>query len=188
MHRKIRVFLLIICFVMSCAGCGRKKTPDIQLEEVDLEETKEEREEKKTSIFVYVCGAVLNEGVYELESGSRVYEAIEKAGGFRENAAVTAVNQAKLLEDEEQIYVPTVEEMEKQQTENGTAVGEAGKINLNTASKEELMTLTGIGAAKAESIIRYREQQGGFKSVEEIKQIEGIKDGVYEKIKDNITV
>ena len=185
MQRKIKVFLMTACFILVCSGCTEKKVQE-DLADVQVEEA--EQKEEKQSVFVYVCGAVRSEGVYELEAGSRVYEAIEKAGGFKENAAADSVNQAELLKDEERLYVPTVEEVEEGQSTGWKTASEDGKINLNTASKEELMTLAGIGAAKAESIIRYREQQGGFKAIEEIKQIEGIKDGVFEKIKDSITV
>ena len=137
-------------------------------------------------IYVYVCGAVIQTGVYELPQDSRVYEVIEKAGGFAENADISGINQAALLQDEEQIYVPAVGELE--QTSQNEGEEKSGKINLNTSTKEELMTLPGIGESKADSIIKYREEQGKFQSIEDIKQIEGIKDGVFQKIEDLITV
>lgn len=189
MRRKKKLFLLIsICVFLGCAGCREKETSGMQLEEAEVVETQAKEEVEDSTIFVYVCGAVCEEGVYELEAGSRVYEAIALAGGFAENAEKSAVNQAELLKDEERLYVPSREEVESGQTERDGLSSENGKVNLNTAGKEELMTLSGIGEAKAESIIRYREQQGRFWSIEEIKQIEGIKDGVFEKIKDKITV
>ena len=133
--------------------------------------TVEENPERK-KVFVYVCGEVQASGVYELEQDSRVFEAIAKAGGLTENAAAEAVNQARVVVDGEQIYVPSFD----------------GKININTAEKEELMTLTGVGEAKAQSIIAYREEHGGFQSIEELMQIEGIKEGVFNKIKEDITI
>ena len=148
---------------------------------------KEETKEKK-SIYVYVCGAVMQAGVYELQQDSRVYEAIQKAGGFAENADISEINQAALLQDEEQIYVPAAGEVDHSLKEEGEAGDAGGKVNLNTATKEELMTLAGIGESKADSIIKYREEHGKFQSIEDIKQIEGIKDGVFQKIKDLITV
>lgn len=143
------------------------------------------------NVYVYVCGAVNAPGVYELKEGARVFEAIQLAGGLTEAAAADAVNQARIVTDGEQIRVPTVEEAQSQgagvagEVTEGT---ENNKININTAGKEELMTLTGIGEAKAESIMDYREKNGSFKSIEELMQIEGIKEGVFNKIKDDITI
>lgn len=187
MRRKIRVFLMIFCFALGISGCREKETADMQLVETEVENPDSDKEKGK-NIFVYVCGAVCNEGVYELEPDSRVYEAIEKAGGFTEKAAVTQINQAELLKDETQLYVPTVDEVENQKQETERDSSAAGKVNLNTASKEELMSLSGIGETKAESILRYREQHGRFQSIEEIQEIEGIKNGVFQKIKDKITI
>ena len=143
------------------------------------------------NVYVYVCGAVNAPGVYELKEGARVFEAIQLAGGLTEAAAADAVNQARIVTDGEQIRVPTVEEAQNQgagvagEVTEGT---ENNKININTAGKEELMTLTGIGEAKAESIMDYREKNGSFTSIEELMQIEGIKEGVFNKIKDDITI
>lgn len=142
-------------------------------------------------VYVYVCGAVNAPGVYELKEGARVFEAIQLAGGLTEAAAADAVNQARIVTDGEQIRVPTVEEAQNQgagvagEVTEGT---ENNKININTAGKEELMMLTGIGEAKAESIMDYREKNGSFTSIEELMQIEGIKEGVFNKIKDDITI
>ena len=143
-------------------------------------------------MFVYVCGAVESPGVYELRADARVIEAISSAGGITEDAAPDAVNQARVIADGEQIYVPTVEEAASQQTGvGGTTVTkgtESVKVNINTAGKEELMTLTGIGEAKADDILKYREEHGSFGSIEELMQINGIKEGVFNKIKDDITI
>ena len=109
-------------------------------------------------------------------------KAIEMAGGFLVNAATSEINQAERLEDAMKIYVPTVEEMAQLQ------LGGGGKVNINTASKEVLMTLPGIGESKAESIIQYRKENGSFKKAEEIMQISGIKESLYSKIKDLIKV
>ena len=143
------------------------------------------------NVYVYVCGAVNAPGVYELKEGARVFEAIQLAGGLTEAAAADAVNQARIVTDGEQIRVPTVEEAQSRgagvagEVTEGT---ENNKININTAGKEELMMLTGIGEAKAESIMDYREKNGSFTSIEELMQIEGIKEGVFNKIKDDITI
>lgn len=191
MQRKIKTCIILMIFMLSCCGCQKKHQAMQELEEIAPKQSeiaeKEERKEEKM-IYVYVCGAVTQTGVYELPQDSRVYEVIEKAGGFAENADISGINQAALLQDEEQIYVPAVGELEQTSQNEGEEREKSGKINLNTSTKEELMTLPGIGESKADSIIKYREEQGKFQSIEDIKQIEGIKDGVFQKIKDLITV
>lgn len=191
MQRKIRISILCIILVLSCFGC-QKKQPVQELEEIHPKKSetsqRQEVQEPEKSIYVYVCGAVAHAGVYELKPDSRVYEAIEKAGGLTQDAAVAGINQAALLKDEEQIYVPFVTDENNLEAAENQQEPESGKVNLNTATKEELMTLTGIGESKADSILRYREENGKFQSIEDIKQIEGIKDGVFQEIKDLITV
>ena len=129
-----------------------------------------------------------------LPAGSRIYQAIEMAGGVTEEAQASWLNLAEVLTDGARIYVPGKDEVSQEGTEwmegsGSAAQGTAdGRVNLNRASKEELMTLPGIGEAKAEAILQYRTEHGGFGSIDEIKQISGIKDGVFEKIKDKITV
>ena len=129
-------------------------------------------------------------GVYELAGDARVYEAIALAGGLNDAAAGEALNQASTVTDGERIYIPTAEELEKGivdgQTAQVTGTDNQGQININTAAKEELKTLPGIGDAKADSIISYREANGGFQTVEELMQVEGIKEGVFNKIKDRV--
>ena len=156
------------------------------------------------TIFVDVCGAVNRPGVYQLPAGSRIFQAVELAGGFREDAALELVNQAEALNDGQQIRIFTQEEA-RQQAETGAALdnsqmtnqetdisGEnnssAELVNLNRADKSALMTLTGIGETRADAILAYRETHGGFSSVEELMQVEGIKEKTYEKLKDKITV
>lgn len=178
--RNRTILLIIIAMFCLMTACGMKEQEAVSLGSEDMaEETENETEQ---TIFVYVCGAVVSEGVYEMPVGSRVYEAIEKAGGFLANAAVTEINQAELLEDAMKLYVPTREEIEKLQLSG------KGKVNINRASKEELMTLPGIGESKAESIISYRKEKGSFKNTKDIMQIAGIKESLYEKIKDLIQV
>ena len=165
-------------------------------------------EEGETQIYIHVCGAVVNPGVYAFAEGSRACEAVEAAGGLREDAAETAVNLARILTDGQQLWIPTKEEVEAaglsgtnpagaemwpagQERASGTgAAAEAasGKVNLNTASKETLMTLTGIGEARAEAIIAYRRDAGPFLVIEDIMKVSGIKEAAFQKIKDDITV
>ena len=137
-------------------------------------------------IYVHICGEVNNPGVYELAEGSRIFEAVEAAGGFTEEAAQASLNLAQVISDEEQIVILTQDEAEeKARLERELA---AGIVNLNTASKEQLMTLTGIGESRAEDILRYRQESGGFQAIEEIMNVPGIKESAYLKIKDSITV
>ncbi|MDO4340521.1 MAG: helix-hairpin-helix domain-containing protein [Eubacteriales bacterium] len=154
--------------------------------------------ETEAEIYVDVCGAVAEPGVYSLKPGSRVFQAIELAGGLLPEAAAEYVNRAKGLTDGEQVYIPTREEAEtgdllitapqpeKQEAASASETG--GKVNLNTADAEELMTLKGIGATRADAILAYRAEHGGFSSIEEIMNVQGIKEGTFEKIKDNIAV
>ena len=186
--RRIWMIVLIISLCAGLIGCQKKAEEKVSLEAVELDQDETDTDENNEStedtehIFVYVCGAVNREGVYELPGGSRVYEAIAMAGGFREDADARNVNQAEVLEDEERIYVPIVGEDVRVDDEKDA------RININKASKEELMTLPGVGESRAESIIKYREQQGAFQSIEEIMQVSGIKEGLFEKIKDFITI
>lgn len=167
------------------------------------------REEKKR-IFVYVCGAVQVPGVYELEEGARLYEAIASAGGVREDAAEESINQAQAVADGERLYIPTDEEVRQGLDEylmSGISIGDvgdesqrkgsvsreggaggAGKVNINTASREELKALKGIGDTRAENILSYRELNGPFQCIEDLMKVDGIKEGVFNKMKDSITV
>ncbi len=147
------------------------------------------------AFVVHVCGEVANPGIYELPAGSRIYEAVKAAGGFTENAAEESVNLASPIEDGVQIRIYSKEEAETLAAgaapfDGFEASGEGKEpvVNLNTATKEELMTLSGIGESRAEDIIRYREENGGFQNIEDIMKVSGIKDAAFQKIKDRITV
>lgn len=144
-------------------------------------------------IVVHVCGAVKSPGVYELEGNPRVSDAIEAAGGFAKKAATDYLNLAEPVSDGQKITVVTKSQakrlMEPQTDNTGSSSDSSGRmVNINTAGAEELMTLPGIGQSKAESIIQYREDNGGFSSISDIKNIPGIKEGVYSKISKHITV
>lgn len=148
------------------------------------------------TVQVYICGAVVSPGVYTLPGGSRVVQVVEAAGGFLPDAEEKILNLARKIEDGEQITVWTREEAENmeitetpQQNTGGTEQASgSGKVNLNTAGKEELMTLSGIGESRADAIIAYREANGPFGSIEEIMNIEGIKEKMFEKIRGSIEV
>ncbi len=204
MRRKWKKILCCLAVSLSLAflsgGCGEEEELVLteEGEESRAEETAEaspeEPEEEPQEICVDLGGAVANPGVYFLEEGSRLYQAVEMAGGFTPEAAVSALNQAQILSDGQQIRVPTQEEVENQpelaETGNGTDVsqGAGGKVNINTADAQELMTLNGIGEARAQAIIDYREEQGGFASPEQIMEVSGIGEGIYSRIEDQIAV
>ena len=156
---------------------------------------------ENTVIYVDVTGAVKAPGVYTLPAGSRVFEAIALAGGAREDASLENLNQAGILQDGQQIRVYTEKEAAQMAQQGSlpslpgaeTAAGqkesqEASKVNINTAGKDELMTLTGIGETRAEAILAYRQEAGGFQAPEDLMQVEGIKEKTFEKLKDQITV
>ena len=168
---------------------GTGKSPSETQVEVD--------NSKAAGIYVYICGEVAAPGVYELSEDSRIYEAVDAAGGFTENAARESINLASKVSDGMQITIYNKEEAASLPA-GGTSAGKnsgqdqmsgsSSLVNLNTATKEELMTLKGIGESKAEDIIRYREKSGGFKKIEDIMKISGIKEAGFQKIKDSITV
>ncbi len=152
------------------------------------------QESTEQTVTVYVCGAVMEEGVYTLPQGSRVEEALARAGGYRDDAARGYINLAEPLIDGEMLRFPTEEEIqsgsfsqEGASPEGKKAPGD-GKINLNTATREELLTLPGIGEKKAEDILVYREENGGFSDIRELMNISGIKEGVFEKLKDLVKI
>lgn len=177
----------------------------------NITEENNEITDETTKIVVHVSGAVNQEGVFELAQNSRVADAIEVAGGVTENAYMKDVNLASPLEDGMKIYIPTKEENEQGEStsyirssntgtssSNNNAITQNSggnktsnknvKVNINTAGLEELDTLPGIGESTANKIINYRNENGKFKSIEEIKEVSGIGDSKYEKIKDLIEV
>ena len=158
---------------------------------------------------VHVCGAVENPGVYFLDADSIKKDALDAAGGFTDGASLEYINLAEHIKDGEQIYFPYEDEVDvlkkvsidsEESGDNHNEVTEeldsskkenynlSGKLDINRACREDFMTLSGIGEKRADAIISYRDEHGGFKSIDELKNIPGIKDGVYEKIKDYVTV
>ena len=175
----------------------------------DIQETEFQTQEKTEYVYVHVCGQVVSPGVYQLLKGRRVYEAVDLAGGCTEKGAPDCLNMAQEVTDGMKIQVPDEETARRlleeqsagagliQPSETGLGgIGAAGGqgtqpqplVNLNTASKEQLMTLAGIGESRAEDIIRYREEYGGFQKIEDIMKVSGIKEAAFQKIKDSITV
>ena len=127
-------------------------------------------------------------GVYAFPEGSRVYEAIARAGGLTEDAYDVELNQAQLLTDGQKIYVPVVGEAVTVSQNGSAGLSDDGRININTATVEELMTLTGIGETRAKSIVAYRDAHGPFAAPEDLQQVSGIGESTYRKIADAITI
>lgn len=213
-HQKlclVAAFFVVCLFMVSLTGC--KKTSYLQdsagedaAEEYSSDSEKDgadaaddaadgsdAKATKEDEICVQVSGAVKKPGVYTFAAGSRVYEAIDAAGGLLENAYELDLNQAMSLTDGERIHVYTKEEVASgavivgASTDAGAATADA-RININTASAEELTSLSGIGTSKAEKIIAYREQNGGFSAAEELMNVSGIGQSTYDKIADQIRV
>lgn len=198
----------------SDAGNGTGSDSGKHTSDVDIDNGSEavsDKEMQQAMIYVDVCGAVANPGVFQLAAGSRVFQAIEAAGGYLPEAALTCVNRAGVLTDGQQLYILTQEEMERQgrdpvemaKASDGQISGSAGtgqntgmtaqvqqdnRININTADEAQLTTLTGIGATRAQAIIAYREENGPFAAIEDIMNVQGIKEGTFAKIKDEIVV
>ena len=158
--------------------------PAASSEMTDNGELPSENNEITEKILVYVCGAVTEPGVVEVEKGARVVDAITIAGGFTEDADETYLNLAGKLQDGEKVYVPTVAEVFQWNEEKSTEK----LIDINTADIEELCKLSGIGESKAEDIITYREKKGPFQKKEDLMKVPGIKQNLYDKIQDKIIV
>ncbi len=205
--RELVAVLFALFSSLFLGGCGAVNTVEAELSSLESSETAEEMTEPSeeraetefpSEIYVYVCGAVENAGVYKLPQGSRVFEAVEKAGGLGKEAAEDALNQASLLSDGDEIRIPTKKEAEEakkvlnagenggQRAAGGLAEAEDGRVNINTASASELTEISGIGKTRAEAIVSYRESEGAFAAIEDIKKVPGIKDGLFSKIKDKI--
>lgn len=175
--------------------------------------SKEQQAEAAEELCVYICGAVKAPGVYLLPPGSRIADAVDAAGGMGKNACTDYWNLAEPVSDGQMIDVPTKQEAADmraagtkdaadsrgsgtaQQQEGAPASGSGqepgvtadGKININTASKEQLMQIPGVGDTRAENIISYRESSGGFSGIEDIMNVNGIKEGLFAKMKDYIS-
>lgn len=198
------IFFVILLFIGSIIFIGiydNNESDDIAYIETTSTIKKKVQEKK----YIDIKGSVKNPGVYEFKNNDRVIDAIHYAGGLTKNANTTNINLSQKLTSEMVIYVFNNKEInsgskysscsaicEPNIIEVNNCVEESSsngdKVNINTASMEELMTLTGIGESKAKNIISYREENGKFKVIEDIKNISGIGDALFNKIKDNIVV
>ena len=167
---------------------------DISLPSSSQQKSEEKTDSSQEKIMVDVKGAVRQAGVYELPVGSRVYDAVQKAGGMTDEANSQSVNLAQKLEDESIVYVAkNGEEVAPVASASAGATGgekqsKDGKVNLNTATEAELQTISGIGQKRAQDIIAYREGKGKFQSVDELKNVSGIGQKTLEKLKEHVTV
>ncbi len=185
-----QTFLIVLCMAV-LTGC--RKQEDISLQSLHQEEqgSSEDIEvtsqEQSTTLYVYVCGHVKEPGVYPLTNGARICDALEQAGGVLEDGNAESLDQAVPVTDGQTIYVPGMEEMQETAGRDKTSEDD-GLVDINQADADMLMTLPGIGESKASVIIQYREEHGAFQTIEELMNIPGIKQGVFDKIKNCIKV
>ncbi|NMH74999.1 ComEA family DNA-binding protein [Bacillus sp. RO2] len=173
-----------------------EEVPVEENESISLEEENEmeEVEIANQEILIDMKGQVMEPGVYRMKIGDRIIDAVEKAGGFMEGADTNEVNLAALLVDEMVIIVPKEGEVIKEviqhpvTNESGEPGTSGGLVNINTATEEELTSLTGIGPSKAKAIIDHRTDNGLFKNIEDIMQVTGIGQKSFEKLRNEITV
>jgi len=199
----LAVAVLVLIIIGGAIYINQGKATEIKLTEViEPEEaaapspTEVQAEIEPEEISVYICGSVKSPGVIKIKEGTRLDEAVRVVGGADNDADLNAVNLAYKLEDEDMIYIPKKGESPKSITKITPGVNtiknvtenKTGKVNINTANESELDTLSGVGPATAKAIIQYREKEGPFKSIEDIKKVSGIGDSKFSKIKDDITV
>ncbi len=206
LKRKMTMITVAVAFVaggiyfFSQQGEDPADTEDIfsvTAKEAEMEQSVNEAAAEPEIIKVDVKGAVKSPGIFTAQAGDRVIDLISSAGSFTEKADTDKVNFAQIIEDQMVIYVPEIGEEDKGDLENiqvgtsGDAVTKGtsgGLVNLNTATQEDLQTLTGIGPSKANAILEYRETVGKFKEVDELKQVTGIGDKTFERLRDSISV
>ena len=207
------IILFMIISVVSYINVDDSVTGEEAIEE---KESKVNKNSSTGKYYVDIKGAVKNPGVYKLKEKSRVIDVINASGGLLEDADTSIINLSKIIEDEMLIIIYTKEEIEKYKNneinstssitqkieENTKTIDDNNdveiknknisktnsKVNINTADKKTLLTITGIGESKANNIIKYRDEKGYFNSIEDIKNVSGIGDSLYEKIKKYITV
>ena len=218
MEKNKKTFIFAAIIIGLCAIAGIKifesegnaryeiaQSEDIEKEGSDLKQDNNSSQSTNnsttTEVTVYISGAVKTEGVITMSSEDRLSDAIKVMGGIVEGADMNAINLAEKLVDGKHYIIPKQGEQipndvnagggvsgASTQTSGGSAQGQGGLVNLNTATIEQLDTLPGVGEATANKIITYREENGGFKSIEDLKNVKGIGDKKFEEIKGNICV
>lgn len=195
----ISIVVIFICFTGVYMLKGRDTLGNnfddtiFEEETSNNEEIKETIEVKEEKILVDIKGEIKKPGVYELDKGSIVEDLIKLAGGITDKGTLDTINRAQELKKNEAILIPNKDELKEAKAFNNISIksnidnsSENELININTADSDELNKINGIGKSKAEAIIKYREENGGFKSIEEIKNVSGIGDATFEKIKSSI--
>lgn len=193
----IIIIIGILYFIYN--GIDKKSTDQIDNNMLSIENNTKENEESKELVIVHITGAVKTPGIVKLPEGARIEDAIDKAGGLTEDADISDVNLAYVLEDGIKIKIPTIsEEKNEEIIINSSGEGIVEKeisnnsenkiININKANETDLQTLPGIGASLAGRIVEYRNSNGKFNEIEDIKNVSGIGDSKYENIKNFICV
>ena len=207
LNKKQKIILIILITIIGigiyCYTNAIENTSEEEIENVlEVAQTNTTKETEEKNIFVHIAGCVQKEGMLELSSNSRIADAIEKAGGLTQEADLSDINLAYLLEDGMKIYIPNQNERQEnnEKTENTAKTENTPSmqiqdtstkqdvININTATQEELDTVPGIGPATAAKIIAYKKEKGKFNNKEEIKEVSGIGEAKYEKIKEYISI
>lgn len=216
--KRVYLYIIICCLVVIIGIISFllvNQKPIIKKVTVKAKENVKEANEIKETVKVDIKGAVNNPGVYELDKNSRVIDALNVAGGMIDTADTSSINLSKTLTDEMTIIIYTKKQIEEYKEKNkkieyvyievptcpdnvndacieskktNSTNSENGLVSINTATKEQLMTVSGIGESKANDIINYREQNGLFKSIEDIQNVKGIGSSLFEKIKNSITI
>ena len=222
LNKKQRIIIGVIAIIIIGYICyyvyAKDENKNTEFENnLEIENPKDENNEIDENIIVHISGAVNKEGVIQLKMNSRISDAIEMAGGLRDNANTKNINLAYKLEDGMKIYIPTIEEQENKTdidknitdnegkenltndfvtTSSGTSDSNSQnvqneqivKVNINSATQEQLESLPGIGPSTANKIINYRNENGKFNKIEDIKEVSGIGDAKFNKLKEFITV
>ena len=203
----IAIIILIVIGIYFIINNFEKNENEFEISNIEFEENKIENInaeiEEKSQIIVHIAGEILNPGVISLDEGARIIDAINKAGGLTNEADLSKVNLAYILEDAQKIYIPNVNEKEiienmrseivksgstQENSNTGEKLKNGEKININTATQKELQKLTGIGESIALRIINYRKENGKFNTIEDIKNVSGIGESKFNKIKNDIIV
>ena len=198
-RNSIKLLAVIMIIITAFLFYGMKEKKDTITVSEGVTAAKEETGEEKTStggvLYVDVGGAVVRPGVYKMNAGDRVFEAVEKAGGLTKKADTSALNQAEEVKDGQKIQIPekgenagTPDAGAAESSLSSASSAPGGKININTADSTALQQLSGVGPATAQKIIDYRTQNGPFKRIDDLKNVNGIGEKTFEKMKENITI
>lgn len=194
---KIIIFVIIIVIALNGYIYKVKSNSLYDNQEIVSQENLEDKEftekdiKESSEIMIHITGAVKNPGVIEVDKDFRLKDVVDKCGGLKDDADINNINLAMKVEDEMKIHIPSIEETNENIKDisniNQNIDNQNNKVNLNKATKEELMTLPGIGESKSEKIIQYREDNI-FKKIDDIKNVNGIGDKTFESFKDLIDV